>query len=74
MAEIPKHITDILEKLPPPAYRVMLLARNGTLLGSVPISVCDDEHGRERARSMVDGHAVELWDGLRFIEYFPPHC
>ena len=38
----------------------------------VPISVQDDDEAVERAKAMVDGHAVELWDGLRFIEHFPP--
>lgn len=73
MAGIPRHLTDILSTPPQPAYRVVLIAKNGTVLGTVPVSVEGDEEGLERARSMVDGHAVELWDGLRFIEFFPPH-
>ncbi|MHC2002855.1 hypothetical protein ACYQR9_20755 [Methylobacterium sp. CM6241] len=31
----------------------------------------DDDRAIEAVKAMVDGHAVELWDGLRFIEHFP---
>lgn len=72
MIEIPTRFTDFLTTTPAPAYRVMLLTKNGVVLESVPVSVKDDGDGRDRARSMGDGRAVELWDGLRFIEHFPP--
>lgn len=62
MMDIPACLANILTTPPPPAYRVVTLAGNGTVLGSLPILVGDDEQGRERAKSMVNGHAVELWD------------
>lgn len=71
MTEVPARLTDILSTPPPSAYRLILLAKNGTVSASVPVAVEDDAQGRDRARSMVNGNAVELWDGLRFIEHFP---
>ena len=32
----------------------------------------DDEEAKHKAKSMVDGHGIDLWGGLRFIEHFPP--
>ena len=72
MPEAPQSRTDKLSAPRPPAYRVILLAKTGSVIGMVPISVQDDDEAVERAKAMVDGHAVELWDGLRFIEHFPP--
>ncbi|WP_156652667.1 hypothetical protein [Methylobacterium sp. Leaf86] len=53
-----------------PAYRVIILAKNGDIVSAARISV-EDDRAIEAARAMVDGHAVELWDGIRFIEHFP---
>lgn len=71
MTELPQPLTGILTARPPPAYVLILIAKTGAVLGTVPISVRDDDEGCERARLMVDNHAVELWDGLRFIEHIP---
>ncbi|TXN19420.1 hypothetical protein [Methylobacterium sp. WL9] len=71
MAEIPERLSDILSTPTPPAYSVFLLARDGTVSNPVRVAAKDDADGREQARAMVDGHAVELWGGLRFIEHFP---
>jgi hypothetical protein len=32
----------------------------------------EDDEAVERARRLVDGHAVKLCDGVRFIKHFPP--
>lgn len=72
MAATHQFRTDALSEQLPPAYRVFLLAKTGAVIGMVPIAVQDDSEAVERAVAMVDGHAVELWDGLRFIEHFPP--
>lgn len=56
----------------PTAYRVILLRKDGTVVGTVPVSARDDDLAIERAKALADGHAVELWDGLRFIEHFDP--
>jgi hypothetical protein len=50
---------------------VILLAKDGAVVSASRISVEDDDGAIEAAKAMVDGHAVELWDGLRFIEHFP---
>jgi hypothetical protein len=55
--------TDVLSKPKPPS---------GTVVNAMRLAVESDEEALERAKAMVDGHAVELWDGLRFIEHFPP--
>ncbi|MCJ2046815.1 hypothetical protein MKK58_20070 [Methylobacterium sp. J-078] len=57
---------------PPTAYRVILLRKDGAVIGAVPLSARDDDFAIAQAKSLVDGHAVELWDGLRFIEHFDP--
>ncbi|MHC2017206.1 hypothetical protein [Methylobacterium sp. CM6247] len=68
----PAHIHSALTEQPPPAYRVFLLAKTGGVIGMVPFAVQDDSEAVERAKAMVDGHDIELWDGSRFIEHFPP--
>lgn len=54
----------------PSAYRLLILQPDGTLVSNLPLRVENDEQARATARAMVNGHAVELWDGLRFIEHF----
>ena len=62
-----------LDKAPvPPRYRVLILDREGQVLRMERIEGDEDDEAVERARRLVDGHAVELWDGVRFIEHFPP--
>ncbi len=72
MSETAQSRAGILSETPPPTYRVILLAGCGTVHGVMPLAADDDEQARHRARRLVDGHAVELWDGLRFIDHFPP--
>jgi hypothetical protein len=51
----------------------MLDACAGEVL-TTAISASGDDDARDKARALVDGHAVVLWDGFRFIERFkPPH-
>ena len=62
-----------LDKLPsPPRYRVFILGSDNRVLRMEPIAVETDDEALSQARAFVDGHAVELWDGLRFIEHFEP--
>lgn len=72
MPDTPRYRTDALSERRLPAYRVLLFAKTGAVIGMVRISVQDDDEAIERAKAMVDGHTVELWDGLRFIELFRP--
>lgn len=72
MPGTPQFRTDALSEKQPPAYRAILLAKTGAVVGMIRIPVQDDDEAVDRAKAMVDGHAVDLWDGVRFIEHFPP--
>jgi len=52
------------------AYRVFLLDGDDGVRTSLPLTAADDVEALALARAMVDGHSVELWDGVRFIERF----
>jgi hypothetical protein len=53
-------------------YRAYLIKSDGHVIYRVDL-VCDnDEAAKERAKLLVDGHAVELWDGPRKIAEFKP--
>ena len=64
--------TDSLSEPRPPAYRAIIIAKSGTVINAWRILADTDEQATNQAKALVDGHAVELWDGLRFIEHFPP--
>ena len=56
----------------PPRYRAVVLGENGEVLAVVRIQTEADADALSRAKALVDGHTVELWDGVRFIEQFRP--
>ncbi|GJD95406.1 hypothetical protein [Methylobacterium iners] len=53
-------------------YRAIMLHTDGHVLNAVSFSAFDDNAALTIAKSMVDGHAVELWEGTRFIEQLNP--
>lgn len=55
-----------------PVHRVIMLAKTGAVSTVMRLSAADDDQAIEHAKMMVDGHAVELRDGLRFIDHFAP--
>lgn len=55
-----------------PAYRIMILSNAGTVLANEAISAACDDAALSIAESLAGPHAVELWDGLRFIEHLKP--
>lgn len=55
----------------PRAYRALVLEMDGQLVSMCALTAYDDAEATELAKAMLDGHAVELWDGLRFIQHFP---
>jgi hypothetical protein len=57
---------------PPRAYRVLHLAADGRVLATVPIPAESDLEALTMAETLKGECAVELWDGLRFIEHFAP--
>lgn len=70
MDDVPRTIADTPASPGPRAYLVLILEPDGTLVRQHDLVAFDDEEAIELAEIMVDGHAVELWDGLRFIEHF----
>ena len=55
-----------------PRYRARLIDVNGHPISTVPIKASGDEEAIVQAKALVDGYGVDLWDGVRFIEHFPP--
>ncbi|MDE5453609.1 hypothetical protein GWE18_12170 [Bradyrhizobium sp. CSA112] len=52
------------------AYRAYMIRRDGHIIHRVDIECDDDEAAKERAKLLVNGHDVELWDGARKIAEF----
>jgi hypothetical protein len=56
-----------------PAYRVYTVDKYGHISGPADIiDAADDEAARQEAKRMLDGHAIEIWDGTRRIAKFDP--
>ena len=53
-------------------YQVRFVDQDGRVSFTVLLFAGDDGEAKHKAKEMVDGHGVDLWDGLRFIEHFPP--
>ncbi|MHC2019956.1 hypothetical protein [Methylobacterium sp. CM6247] len=72
MADTSQVRSDAITETKPPVYRAIVIAPSGTVVNAMRLVAGSDEEARALAKAMVDGDAVELWDGLRFIEHFPP--
>jgi hypothetical protein len=48
-------------------YRAYTVGLDGHFIASQAFCCDDDSEAIEQARQFVDGHAVELWSGERFI-------
>ena len=55
---------------PPRAYRVLHLAADGRVLATTPVPAESDLEALALAETLKGKCALELWDGLRFIEHF----
>ncbi|WP_336492730.1 hypothetical protein [Methylobacterium nigriterrae] len=53
-------------------YRVFILNADETVLRIEQIPAQDDDTALGLARAMLGGHALEIWDGMRFIEHLDP--
>ena len=53
-------------------YRAFVVCPDGYVLNTLTFSAFGDDSASAIAEGMVDGHAIELWDGVRFIERFDP--
>ena len=51
-------------------YRAYILGPDGHIQNRVDIVCEDDEAAKERAKQLVDGHDVELWQSARHIATF----
>ena len=53
-------------------YRVYIIGSDGHVQDRIELFCEDDDDAEERAKQLVDGHAVELWDQARKIATFEP--
>ena len=58
----------------PRAYRVMMLRPDGRVATNTPVAAGSDLEALTLAETLRTDLAVELWDGLRFIERFESQC
>jgi hypothetical protein len=53
-----------------PQYRAYIIGSDGEFKNSVPLECADDEGALKKAKQLVDGHHVELWQRTRKIATF----
>ena len=53
-------------------YRAYIIGRNGHIQDRIDLFCGSEEAAKQRAKQLVDGHAVELWDEARKIARFEP--
>jgi hypothetical protein len=51
-----------------PQYRAYIIGSDGELQNSVPLECADDAVARKKAKQLVNGHDVELWQPIRKID------
>jgi hypothetical protein len=51
-------------------YRAYIIGWDGHILSAVDLFCADDDAANERAKQLVDGHDVELWQLDRKITVF----
>ena len=52
------------------AYRAYLIGHDGHIVSRVDLLCQDDQSAKDKAKQLVDGHDVELWDGAKKIAVF----
>ena len=55
-----------------PDYYAYTIGKDGHITARLPIVSDDDEGARQVAKTLVNGHAIELWQLGRFVERFDP--
>ena len=53
-----------------PEYRAYLVGHDGHFREAVPLVCIDDDEAMKKAKLLVDGHDVELWQRDRKIATF----
>jgi hypothetical protein len=51
-------------------YRAYIVGEDGHFQNAIDLMCAEDAEAIERARQLVDGHGVELWQGARMIGRF----
>jgi len=52
------------------AYRAFQIGTDGHVLFRVDLFCESDDEAKDRARQLMDGHAIELWDGACLLTKF----
>jgi hypothetical protein len=53
-------------------FRAYLIDADGHITGRIDLVVQDEKEAKETAKQLVDGHAVELWEGATKLARFEP--
>jgi hypothetical protein len=48
-------------------YRAYMVGIDGHFIGFEPLVCADDAEATEKAKHLVDGHAIEVWSGPRLV-------
>jgi hypothetical protein len=51
-------------------YRAYIIGLDGHIIKAIGLYCANDDAAKERAKQLVDGHDVELWQGDRRITAF----
>jgi hypothetical protein len=53
-------------------YRAYIVGPDGHIQRRIDLLCADDDAAKERAKALVDGHAIELWQESRKVAQFDP--
>ena len=53
-------------------FRVYVIGKDGHIINRIDLACADESAARERAKQLVDGHAIELWQLGKMLERFEP--
>jgi hypothetical protein len=53
-------------------YRAYIIGPDGHIQRRIDLLCANDDVAKERAKAMVDGHALELWQEARKVAQFDP--
>ena len=49
-----------------------MIGPNGHIMRRTDLTCANDEDAKKQTKQLVDGHAVELWQGTRLLIRFEP--
>jgi hypothetical protein len=70
MATVARLASAALGRRAVPEYRAYLIGHDGHFRNAVPLVCADDAEAEEKAKQLVDGHDVELWQRDRKVATF----